>query len=342
MLFGMKSEEFLALQKEGISRLSGVVLVHGEEEFLKELVADAIRDSLDPSVDVRRYAYDEVELADVLGEVSSGGLFEQRRVVIVERAERLFSSSLSDDVLEEFERIASRGNLLVILCSKLSSKNKLYRLIARSGTVVECAKLPQRQLPGWIMRRCRQKHDKSIDGLACTLLAELCGSNLSVVERCLESLASYTGERKRITRSDVEELVADSRQKSIFEFFDALIGGNRARAMELIFELYGSGMVLPHLIAFLHRQFEKYWKAKLMLQREVSSEELQEELGLPAFVARRLERTLAFVPFSYLARAISVLRNSDYVLKTSEVPERVILTELCARLVNEGSPVRSR
>src|SRR5690606_6253964 len=87
-------------------------------------------------------------------------------------------------------------------------------------------------LPGWLMARAESMGVELEPG-AAQALAVAVGPNLGAQVQELEKLRDYVGERRRITRADVEAVVGQIPRHNRREWIDVVAGGERALQAEL-------------------------------------------------------------------------------------------------------------
>ena len=105
---------------------------------------------------------------------------------------------------------------------------KLYAQLGKKGWL-HVLEAP-RQLAPWVTRRGEGARRGRSTPAAVQRLVDAVGDDLSRLALAIEQLALYAGDRA-VTSDDVDELIADTRERSVFELTDAIGEGNaRARS----------------------------------------------------------------------------------------------------------------
>ena len=125
-----------------------------------------------------------------------------------------------------------------------------------------------------------------ISPAAIRTITDLVGNDLWTLDRELEKLSLYAAGRN-IEESDIQEMVAQVREASIFNAVDAIIDGRPEVALRLLQRLRQDGAALPYIISMVERQLRLVCLARYWTDQRVSSQDLPGKLGVPPFVARK-------------------------------------------------------
>ena len=176
--------------------------------------------------------------------------------------------------------------VLVFTDGPLTDRNPLLQLL-RPLSQVQALTAPTNQgLARWIKEACQQR-TSSISPVAIKRLTDLVGNDLWTLDRELEKLSLYASGR-RIEESDVEELVSQVREASIFAAVDAMIEGRRGLALRLLRQLRQDGRDVSYIIAMIERQLRLLALARDSLDKGETQKELGKRLGLSSpFVLRK-------------------------------------------------------
>lgn len=169
-------------------------------------------------------------VTDIFDAVRTADLFASRNVVLVRSADGFISKARA--MLEIYLESPAAGSVLILESKSFPSNTKLYKRVTGLGGTIACNALFPKQVPDWATQRAAQVHDKKLDADAAEALQELVGTDLGSIDSELSKLASYVGDRPRIGRADVEELVGSSRVELVFGVTDAIGRGDARAALE--------------------------------------------------------------------------------------------------------------
>jgi DNA polymerase-3 subunit delta len=222
-----------------------IVVLHGQEMFLLSEGAKHLYKLLEaehgPDA-IQRFAFDgeTVELADVLDELRTFGLFQNHKLVIVDKADRFLGGGAKAEAdeaggskgdgavrrraLEAYAENPCAGATLLLRAEKWH-RGKLDKLVAKVGALIKCDPLKDRDAVAWVVAACPGRHGLTIARAAASLLVERLGPGLARLDTELAKLAAFVGPGRTIGRDDVVELVGRSRQEQAWELQTAIMTG---------------------------------------------------------------------------------------------------------------------
>ncbi|BBL78976.1 DNA polymerase III subunit delta [Rubrobacter xylanophilus] len=210
---------------------------------------------------------------------------------------------------------------LVLLGGRLGARERLLAAAKRVGEVHVFERPTGKALVRWVTDRARKMGLELPEEVARELALRCSEDKLRLLGE-LEKLALYVPEGKVATRKDVEALCPPDVEANIFSFVDALSSGNSRRALPPLEHLLAAGEP-PQRIAYMaRRQFRLVSRTRALLARGVSRPELARELGVPPFVARKLEEQARVLEERNLERALALMLHLESGLKgRSSLPE---------------------
>ena len=238
----IKPEQLNAQLKKG---LAPVYFVSGDEPLLVQEACDAIRAAARQAGCSEREVHHVETGFDWQGFLQAGdamSLFADRKLIEL----RLPTGKPGDKgskALQAYADRPSEDNILLIISGKLegSQRNtKWYKALDKAGATVTIWPMDVRQLPGWAMRRMKDKGlQPSQDAVA--LLVERVEGNLLACAQEIEKLLLLHGEGK-IDVDQVAASVADSSRFDIYKLVDGALQGDAARTSRIINGLKGEGV----------------------------------------------------------------------------------------------------
>lgn len=226
-----------------------ICVVCGPEAFLKqEAIEEITREVLggaDRSLSLNEYDGTSagLVLADVLDDVRTLPFLAERRLVIVRDADAFITRYREE--LETYLDDPSPNGVLLLECKSFPGTTRLYKRVAACGKVIKCETIKPRMLPAWLTERAIKNHGAQIDQRAASLLVDLAGDDLGILDGELEKLALYVGDRKHITAADVEALVGQYREEKVWNILSAIAAGDESRAMSLWEEVWQTDRAAP-------------------------------------------------------------------------------------------------
>jgi len=255
------------------------------------------------------------------------------RVVIVREGTRFAASH--GELLLKYLETPSKSGVLVLCCKKLDGRTAAAKTLRSTGLVVQCDKLDWRNAKD-IVRAEGRARGKGFTPEAVQLLVDAVGPNLAALRQEMDKLLLYAGDEATVTARHVEDVVPQSRSRSIFDLSDAIVQGNAPAALRLGQELLLRGQRPEGLVAFLASQVRRTWQVKRMLGDGASKSDVMRTLSMPDFAVDRAARAAQGRDEAWFVRCVERMARADVELKTTAVQARqepvwlsVLLAELC-------------
>ncbi|HEY4243773.1 MAG TPA: DNA polymerase III subunit delta [Kofleriaceae bacterium] len=300
------------LQEVRAGRFDPIYVLHSEHPVLIDRVATAIRDLVVPPA-ARGFNYDIVEGKPSANRIVSLSqtlpMMAQRRLVYV----RDLAGLPADDADALLAYVAKPNPSTVVLAvtSKLDKRVKLFAQLSRKG-YLHVLEAP-RQLAPWVRNEAQQLGVK-IDGAAVTRLVNTVGDDLSRLSLSVEQLGLYAGQRV-VTAADVDELIADTRERSVFELTDAIGSGDRGRALAAVAALVDQRESAVGVVVMLARHIRQLTMVHVLRAQNAPKSAWASQLGVPPFVVDKLAAQARIYGPSALAAATQRLATADRALK---------------------------
>ncbi len=219
--------EFAGLVDEGL-RAFNVERIHAGDMTTGDRLADGV--------------------ASIIAAARTLPMMSPYRVVIVSQADLLLlpkrESETATRALEEFEALLERpepGTALVLVAGALDKRSRLYKLLARQATVVECGALvDDADAEHWVRNRVAAS-GAGIDPAAAQLIVQRAGLDVQRLRGDVDRLLLYALGRKTITADDVRELVGPAELQDDWAMTNAVESAQVGEALRQLALLLDAG-----------------------------------------------------------------------------------------------------
>ena len=325
-------------------------LLRGDDNTrIKEVIAGFQAGLGDPSMadlNTTRHEGESLSFETLQSDALTMPFLADRRLIIVENA-RAFLSKMAKDraqtCLEFFGNLPETTALVMVVDDQQAKKRgerywehgKTYAWLtdwmrARNdlALLIDCALPDEEDMPSWIMRKAKElgggfKPD------AARLLASYVGNNTMRAQNEIEKLITYVGERQVVEEGDVSLLTAQEQEGDIFALTDALGERNSKAAMQQFMLLMEDNDLLE-LTGMIHRQFRLLIQAREILDAGGKAQDIEQELGVLGFVARKLSDQARRFTLRQLLEIYDRLLKIDLDMKTGGTPGDVAYELLIA------------
>lgn len=322
--------------------LDPVYCLHGPERYLVDrclgaLKAAALGPSAGHGLNHDVFELRESGLTAALTAAQTLPMFAKRRLVVGRGIDLLKGEDLEG--LAEYAADPNPSTCLVLTGEKIDGRLKPFGVMRKAGYLHEFPRLRDRELPAWIAREASARKI-ALDPDGAQALAESAGPDLGRIAQALEQLSLYVGPTGRIRRADVEALIAETRERGVFELTKAIGDGNATAALTLLANMLANREPPLRIQFMLVRQLRQIWRAKELAAQGTPRMEIAGAVGIAPFFlddvlapARRMSEVA-------LERSFRRLYLSDRTLKSSRIDPDLYITRLVRQLAEDASARR--
>lgn len=320
--------------------LDPVCILISEQPLLVDRAVAAILDAAVPEA-ARGFNYDVIEgkgltASRVLNAAQTLPMMAQRRMVLIREISAASGGELAK--LLDYLDSPNPSTVLVATASKVDKRVKFYARAKKKKALHDLA--APRQLGPWIRAEARTRN-VALDSRVASRLADVVGKDLSRISLALEQLALYAGDRP-ITAGDVDDLIADTRERSVFELTEAIGQANLPGALAAVASLCEQRQSAIGVVVMLARHMRQLGMCQVAMSERLPKGEIARRVGVPPFVAGKLmDQARRYPPAAIpaalgkLSRADRALKGQTQVIKTlgRQLGEHVLLDRLVSDLV---------
>jgi DNA polymerase III subunit delta len=259
-------------------------------------------------------------------------MMAKRRLVVGKAIDEVKAGDL--EPLVGYLEDPNPSTCLLLVADKIDVRFKAFQVLKKRGYLHVFAPLRDQALAGWLRGEARARK-LTIAADAAEALATAAGPDLGRLSQALDLLALYAG-GQGITVDDVEDLVAETRERGIFELTKAIGAGNVARSLALLTNMLRNREPALRIQFMLARHLRQVWRAKELAASGAARNEIAAGVGInPYFLddvltpARRMSRAA-------LERAFERLYTADVDLKSSKLDPEIALSRLVQTLAESS------
>lgn len=278
------------------------------------------------------------------------------------------SQDITDLYTKAFDEGLPVGNILILVTDTADKRKKFYKYLAKQGSVLDlsvdtgtnkAAADSQKEVLGDIVRRTLAESNKKMEPRALEIFLERVGFHPVAAALESEKLALYTEEREKVTVDDLNEVIGRTREEAVYELSEAFSNRDLATTLLINGRLLENGLHPLVVIATLRNHIKKM--LIICSMRDLESPSYSPGLSFPAFKGGYLERLksdrddwpkdLPGHPYALymmfrkvekfktaaLTSALSELLDAEYRLKSSAIPEKIVLENMFFKLLGRQS-----
>ncbi len=212
-----------------------VYLLYGEEDYLKRMYRDRLKEGALSGGDEMNYTRMEgnaIDFNDLRDIGNTLPFFSDYRVIVIEDSGLFKKSSELSGYLEEMPDTT----IVVFVEKEVDKRNRLYKYVAKNGLAVEMKAMQEAELRSWVAHLLQKSHRKMREKTASYLLGQI-ENSMTNVENEIEKLVAYTEGREEITTQDIDAVCCIQLTNHIYQMVDAMAEKRAEKTLGLYHEL---------------------------------------------------------------------------------------------------------
>ncbi len=263
--------------------LARAYLFYGEEEYLKDLYVSRLKKlTVDDPMNIYIFT-GKTGLADIEDIVSGVSLFGERKLIVMIDS-GFFKGAAELTFLSDLEA----GNCTVIFRETAADKRlKVYKDFAKQGVIFECKRQDERDILQLLSGKA-QSAGRTLSPGAAQMLLQGIGNDLTRLLSEMDKLILLVQDGDVIREEHVESVCTLSLSARIFDLNDAVAMGNKSKAFQILQALLDEKQAPLGMLAMLSRNWVSLYEAKLIMEEGGGQGDVQRQLGVAPFVAKKL------------------------------------------------------
>ena len=332
----MAYKDFVNDRKKGI--LKDVLLFYGAEDFLMNWAVDTIVDDyVDETardIDLIHLEGEQVTAADIMAQARAYSMFSERRVVVVRNYLPLFRKA-ADAGADELMSFASQPQdssvIIFLLESRYSSDLTSYgKKLAKACGSYEFARLERADLKSFITKRVHQA-GKMIARRELDHMIDVTGYynkgsmyDLAQLEKDIDKIVrACSGDA--VSAQLIEEILIGDSDRFVFGLVDALVSGDRGKALSIAEAIIRDEDGSMAVLALLTKQFEIMYDALELNEKGYSISQMAKKTGVNEFRFKRAFNAAGRYSKRRIGKILRELYNTDRDIKSGNIDKDVAL-----------------
>ena len=293
----MEQKKFIDSLKQ--KDIKSCYLLHGEEQFLVKHYAKSIEDACIGKISAGE---DVTHLKEIFDHTATPndiymsaitipffGIEPDKRRVIYVNDSKLFVSGRKADA-EAMAGYLSKipPDVTVIFTeTDIDKRSKLFKELAKIGTVLDCQRPDTPTLSKWINRLVKEK-GKTIAPATIHKLIQTVGTDMHMVKNETDKLTAYlSADEIEVTPQSIDLICTKTLESRIFDLIDAMIAGNASQAVAM----YNDMLIMREsplmVLTMIIRQFRIILLSKAAHAQGMNTYQAAAELKLRDFMVKK-------------------------------------------------------
>ena len=248
-------------------------LLYGDDKAILNKEINDLKKKISINDDAVIY-YDIIDVNNIVDEALTIGMFSSNKLIIIDSTSYLSEKKEVSNIgrLEDyFNNYNSNSYLLFISnSSSIDSRKKLVKLISGKGEIKKIEATSD-----YLVHYVKDYlDDYEISGINISYFLSRCGTNINNINNELDKLKLYKLDDKVITKDDIELLVEENMDNSVYDLVNSLLKNDSGRAIKLYREFTENGMDVSQIIAIIAAQIRLLFQVKRLYNSGKSNDEI--------------------------------------------------------------------
>lgn len=267
-------------------------------------------------------------------EAGSADLFASACLLDVREALSLPDREATD-VKDALKRLGDQSAMIFSQSEPPKVKDKLFAFLRKHAGKVELFEpLSPREAESFVVAEAKAVvSGVTFSRLALNKIISVCGTDSARLSSEAVKIAQFKGEGE-VSPSDVDLFLREDPQEKIFVALDALVSGNRGRALELLLhEVWSDSGGVQKLFGLLAWQIRELFKVRGEYDRgNMRADDIARATGMNPFVVGKLLSRMSVFPLPRLKSGLSLLADLDADMKIGKIDPELALTLFVEKL----------
>ncbi|MBN1638207.1 MAG: DNA polymerase III subunit delta [Ignavibacteriales bacterium] len=293
--------------------------INSATEQIKEAVQPLILSDFDKEIIDIKKNQDFNEIVNIANAYPFGG---GKKLLILKNLEKAKSENLKNYILNP----SNHTFLIITYLGTLKDYNsEPFKSLEDKQYLFQTPKVYYNEFINWIKERANS-YLLSISNDGAVLLLELVGEDKSLLDIQLNKFFNYLGPNTEISEKIIIEQTAITKEFNIFNLLDEIGQGNRAKAIEIVFNLLDNKFEIYNIIG----QLSKYVATIAQIYDIIKNENTQPVnlMRESSYYLQKCSTARIFMSEKRLQQSVQALLKADIAIKTSQYDHKTILTIL--------------
>ncbi|WP_077368004.1 DNA polymerase III subunit delta [Anaerosalibacter sp. Marseille-P3206] len=336
------------------NKLKTLYLFYGEEEYLIDYSLKLLKDKyIDSSFETLNYQILEgkdIQFEDIQNACETLPFMSEKKIVVVKDL-GIFSrkkrgevadekpSKKKDPLKEYLQTLADYVCLIFVEKEGKVDKSKaIVKTIGKTGEIVEFSKLKGNNLNEWIVNTFK-KYGKTIAPYTLNYLIEFSfyfsrdsNKTLYDLENEILKLSNFVGDKKEVTKTDIDNVMAKSLETNIFALLDSISTKNVNNSIKIYNEMCASDVPFLKILHMIVRQFRLIKHYIVFTKGGYVGGDAMSKLKISSFEYNKIARQSQNFSLKQLNRALDLCLECDKLIKTGSMDSKLAIEMLIIKL----------
>lgn len=282
-------------------------------EIDKIIKKEKFTDALTSTYDAK-----ELQLENALEDLDTYGFLSDKKVIIINNIDGINQEDEEKNLKHLYKYLENPNpdNLLIITASKLNNTLKVTKELKKKMNYSSVEINPENFIKN-------ELKDYTLETGVIKLLVEYCKNDITKIENECKKLKIFNFETKKISKSDIEELVIEKlgdEQELTFSFSRSLAEKNKKEALRKYKELLDYQIEPIAIVGLLASQIRIIYQVKTLSNQNLSPYDIAKMLGEKSdYRVKKTKELIRYYSEQELLDLMKALSDMDIQMKTTDI-----------------------
>ena len=282
-------------------------------EIDKIIKSEKFTDALTSTYDAK-----ELQLENALEDLDTYGFLSDKKVIIINNIDGINQEDEEKNLKHLYKYLENPNpdNLLIITASKLNNTLKVTKELKKKMKYSSVEINPENFIKN-------ELKDYTLESGVIKLLVEYCKNDITKIENECKKLKTFNFETKKISKSDIEELVIEKlgdETELTFSFSRSLAEKNKKEALRKYKELLDYQIEPIAIVGLLASQIRIIYQVKTLSNQNLSPYDIAKMLGEKSdYRVKKTKELIRYYSEQELLDLMKTLSDMDIQMKTTAI-----------------------
>lgn len=267
-------------------QFKNLYLLYGEEDYLKKQYKDKLLAALvtpGDNMNFSRYESNQISIPQIIDQAETMPFFADYRVILLE--DTGMGKKTPEDLADYLSSIAS-ATIFIFVEKEIDKRSKLYKAAKETGRDIEINMPDENTLAKWVGGRLKDS-GKQMKREAWSEFLNRTNDSMDNMDRELEKLITYVGDRTQIELVDVQTICIAQVETKIFDMINAIAAKDTKKTLELYHDMLSAKEPPMRILYMIVRQFRQMKVIKELKSHGENFATIGKKVGAPDFAVKR-------------------------------------------------------
>ena len=294
--------------------------LYGNEDYFLTSVKRSILKSFpdDTKLNTKIYNKDNFELSEVIKYIGNLPFMSDKKLIIFDNLDFFISTKNEKDAKAMIDAMNSSKDINIILFLKFENRDKyskdydknnvFLKYFSENGIAVNTTKLDNEGMLKYLQNHFK-KAEVEIDKPGIAYFIMVCGGNLNNLFNEADKLIAFVGDKKKITKNDIDEIVTRGIDDKIFTLIDLYNSNRKEDALKFYGDLLTEGEKNAGIFVAFSYNYSNLIVCKDLMQRGKGQKEIADLMGLEPWRVGKLMNANKYVNIDTLSEKMKKITD---------------------------------